>query len=107
MVAFAAFAMLPDADVIGFALRIPYAAPWGHTLASHGLLDALTDGGLGIALLWPFTNERFFAPWAPIPVAPIGTGMLSSRGVYVVAFELMAFAPFWLWALRPQRSAHS
>jgi len=34
---------------------------------SHGLLDALTDGGLGIALLWPFSNARYFAPWTPIP----------------------------------------
>ena len=41
-------------------------------LASHGLLDTLTDGGLGAALLWPFSLTRFFAPWRPIPVAPIG-----------------------------------
>src|ERR1051325_5699537 len=41
-------------------------------LASHGLLDSLTDGGLGAALLWPFSLTRFFAPWQPIPVAPIG-----------------------------------
>src|SRR5262245_15441197 len=41
-------------------------------VASHGLLDAMTDGGLGCALLWPFSNERMFAPWRPLPVAPIG-----------------------------------
>ncbi len=136
MVAFAAFALLPDADVIAFALRIPYAAPFGHrgashslvfaaalallslalvprrtafllflAVASHGLLDMLTDGGLGVAVLWPFSSERFFAPWTPIPVAPIGAGMLSRRGLYVVAFELIAFAPFWLWALRPVKRA--
>ena len=40
--------------------------------ASHGLLDTLTDGGLGIALLSPFSNRRFFAPWRPISVSPIG-----------------------------------
>ncbi len=33
---------------------------------SHPLLDAMTDGGLGVALLWPFSNARFFAPWRPI-----------------------------------------
>ena len=26
-------------------------------VASHGLLDTLTDGGRGVALLWPF-DER-------------------------------------------------
>ncbi|MBI2838215.1 MAG: metal-dependent hydrolase [Acidobacteria bacterium] len=40
--------------------------------ASHGLLDTLTDGGLGIAILSPFSNRRFFAPWRPISVSPIG-----------------------------------
>src|SRR3954470_24942868 len=40
-------------------------------LASHGLLDTMTDGGLGAALLWPFSLVRYFAPWRPIPVAPV------------------------------------
>lgn len=31
-------------------------------MASHGLFDALTDGGLGVALLAPFSNDRFFFP---------------------------------------------
>lgn len=30
--------------------------------ASHGLLDMLTTGGSGIALLWPLSDERFFFP---------------------------------------------
>ena len=46
-------------------------------LASHALLDTLTDGGLGAALLWPFNFTRYFAPWRPIPVAPIGLDFLS------------------------------
>src|SRR5215467_14355411 len=28
--------------------------------ASHGLLDAMTDGGLGIAFFSPFSNTRYF-----------------------------------------------
>ncbi len=72
-------------------------------LASHGLLDTLTDGGLGVALFWPFDTTRYFAPVRPIPVAPIGAGMLSARGLYVLMVELIAFAPFWLLALWPQR----
>jgi inner membrane protein len=39
--------------------------------ASHGLLDAMTDGGLGIAFFSPFSNTRYFLPWRPIMVGPI------------------------------------
>jgi inner membrane protein len=72
-------------------------------IASHGLLDTLTDGGLGIALLWPFSNARFFAPVRPIPVAPIGAGMLSPRGLEVVAVEFLLFLPVFVYALWPRR----
>ena len=36
---------------------------------SHALLDALTDGGLGVAFFSPFSNERYFFPWTPIRVS--------------------------------------
>jgi len=135
-----ALSLLPDADVIGFSLGIPYHAPWGHrgathslafaaaagllaalicrlarlpvgrtgllvaaVVASHGVADAFTDGGLGSALLWPFSDERFFAPWTPIPVAPIGLRFLSLRGLRVAATELLLFAPFFFYALWPRR----
>ena len=75
------------------------------TAASHGLLDALTDGGHGVALGWPFDARRMFAPWRPIPVAPIGAGMLSARGRFVVLWEVVAFLPLWAYALSPRRSA--
>ncbi len=48
---------------------------------SHGPLDALTDGGLGIALLSPFDATRYFFPWQPIPVSPLGVeGFLNYGG---------------------------
>jgi inner membrane protein len=75
-------------------------------IASHGLLDALTDGGRGIALLWPFTNQRFFAPVRPIPVAPIGIRFLSARGLFVAIAELALFAPFFIYGLWPRRRAN-
>jgi len=40
--------------------------------ASHGILDAMTDGGRGIAFFSPFSNHRYFLPWRPIRVSPIG-----------------------------------
>jgi inner membrane protein len=71
-------------------------------LASHGLLDSLTDGGLGAALLWPFDLTRYFAPWQPIPVAPIGLDFFSPYGLTVSLTELVLFAPLFVWALRPR-----
>jgi inner membrane protein len=60
---------------------------------SHGILDAFTNGGLGIAFLWPFTPERYFAPVQVIQVAPIGISrFLSPRGVSVLISEIL-----WVW----------
>lgn len=56
--------------------------------ASHALLDAMTTGGKGVALLWPFTAERFFFPFRPILVSPIGRAFLSSRGLHVLGSEI-------------------
>src|SRR5262249_23496236 len=62
-------------------------------LASHPLLDCLTNGGLGCALFWPFSLRRYFAPWHPIPVAPIGRAFFSAKGLSVALTELLYFAP--------------
>jgi inner membrane protein len=69
-------------------------------LASHGLLDTMTDGGLGAALLWPFSLTRFFAPWRPIPVAPIGPAFFSPDGAMIALTEVVLFLPLWLLAFR-------
>jgi hypothetical protein len=68
--------------------------------ASHGLLDTMTDGGLGAALLWPFNLTRHFAPWRPIPVAPIGPDFFTPDGAMVALTELALFLPLWLYAFR-------
>ena len=61
--------------------------------ASHGLLDAATDGGLGVALLAPFDERRIFWPFRPIAVSPLGLrAFLSERGAAVLASELA-----WVW----------
>lgn len=74
--------------------------------ASHGLLDAMTfGGGLGCALLWPFSDARFWAPLRFIPIAPIGIALISVRGLKVMLAELVIFAPFWIYALWPRRNA--
>jgi inner membrane protein len=58
--------------------------------SSHGILDACTDGGLGIALLSPFDNTRYFFPWRPIMVSPIGIkAFLSKWGLMVIYREIV------------------
>jgi inner membrane protein len=133
LVAGAAFAMLPDADVIAFRFGIPYEHVLGHrglthslvfaallgiagtwamfprqreavhrglvalylslATASHGLLDALTNGGHGVAFFAPFDNSRHFFPFTPIEVSPIGIArFFSSRGAEVLLSEVL-----WVW----------
>jgi inner membrane protein len=78
--------------------------------ASHGLLDTITyGGGRGCALLWPFSDARFWAPEAMriIPIAPIGLELLSVGGLYVMAVELVFFLPFWIYAFRKKKPSDS
>lgn len=58
--------------------------------SSHGFFDAMTNGGLGVAFFSPFDTTRYFLPWQPIQVSPIGIGaFFSSIGVRVVLSELI------------------
>jgi inner membrane protein len=125
-----AASMLPDLDVIGFDLGVPYGSAFGHrgcshslltaaviallgawalrrwrlgwvgsigflfvAAASHGILDACTSGGLGVALFWPWSEARYFAPFRGIRVAPLGLArFLSARGATVLLSEIR-----WVW----------
>jgi inner membrane protein len=61
--------------------------------ASHGLLDAMTDGGLGVAFFSPFDSRRYFLPWTPIRVSPISVArFFSHRGLQVLQSEAL-----WIW----------
>jgi inner membrane protein len=57
--------------------------------ASHGVLDAMTDGGLGIAFFAPFDDTRYFFLFRPIKVSPIGLAFLSARGLEAVWSEFL------------------
>jgi len=60
--------------------------------SSHGFLDAMTNGGLGVAFFSPFDTTRYFLPWQPIQVSPIGiSAFFSSAGLRVILSEL-----FWI-----------
>ena len=60
---------------------------------SHGVLDAVTSGGLGIAFFSPFSNERYFLPWRVISVSPLSIErFISRRGLEILKSEFV-----WIW----------
>ena len=60
---------------------------------SHAVLDALTDGGLGVAFFSPFDTTRYFLPVRPVAVSPIGIReFFNEEAVHVLQSELM-----WIW----------
>ena len=62
-------------------------------VASHGVLDAMTNGGLGVAFFSPVDTERYFLPWRPILVSPIGAArFFSTWGLRIMANEIL-----WIW----------
>jgi inner membrane protein len=59
-------------------------------VASHGVLDAFTDAGLGVGLLIPFDTGRYFAPWRPILTSPLSVAaFFSPHGMAVLANEAL------------------
>jgi inner membrane protein len=76
-----------------------FAVPWwqmaGFSLTVvivHSVLDALTDGGCGIAFFSPFNDRRYFFPWRPIQVSPIGLAVFSRWGLRALLSEIG-----WIW----------
>src|SRR6185503_20885597 len=65
------------------------AAYFALVTASHGVLDALTNGGPGVAFFAPFDDTRYFFPWRPIPVSPLAANFFSERGWRVFRAELL------------------
>lgn len=60
--------------------------------ASHGLLDMLTNGGHGIALFWPFDDQRYFFAWRPIQVSPLAPARFVTKAAAVARSEIL-----WIW----------
>ena len=91
------FALLCGAIAAAFARKLQ-SQQWiafafvSIATASHGLFDAFTTGGSGIAFFWPFGDTRYFMPLQIILVSPIGMGFFSVRGAMVLLSELK-----WVW----------
>ncbi len=79
--------------------RLPGSERWRVGLCvfaavvSHGMLDALTNGGGGVAFLAPFDSSRYFFPVTPIRVSPLrATALFTARGAAVLGSEMR-----WVW----------
>jgi inner membrane protein len=71
--------------------RMRFWPLWGFffaATASHGILDAFTNGGYGIPLFWPLSDARF-GPWGPIQVADFGFEVPDWRRSRTVRTELL------------------
>lgn len=65
------------------------------SMVSHPILDAFTNGGYGVAFFWPLSDSRYFMPWQPIMVSPIGIrGFFEARSIQVLITE-------FYWILLP------
>jgi inner membrane protein len=91
---FAAAVSIAAALLVAERGKTIMAATWLFAItASHGVLDAMTNGGLGVAFFSPFDRHRYFFPWRPIAVSPIGThGLFSSRMAHILVTEFL-----WVW----------
>ncbi len=89
-----AFALLA-AMGFRFLSKVGRERPWttfiflAFATISHGLLDALTNGGLGVGFFAPFSGRRYFFPADWIEVSPIGIHFFSPRGMAVLRSELL------------------
>lgn len=80
-----------------FSMVSRYSRAWwrlflvlGVGAASHGFLDALTNGGLGVGFLLPFNTRRFFFPIQPLEVSPIGiASIFDGRMLSVILSEIV------------------
>ncbi|MBI5968808.1 MAG: metal-dependent hydrolase, partial [Deltaproteobacteria bacterium] len=96
------FAFLLSLGVMfsGFRECRRFSQPWWGLglfffllISTHGFLDALTNGGLGVAFFSPFVTTRHFFPWTPLKVSPIGWEIfLSPWGREVLLNEII-----WVW----------
>jgi inner membrane protein len=90
-------ALLACAGLVAFrGASIDRARAWLFLFlatASHGVLDAMTSGGGGVAFFAPFHDERYFFPWRPILVSPMSVRhFFSERGIRILASEMV-----WVW----------
>jgi inner membrane protein len=61
-------------------------------MTSHGMIDALTNGGLGVAIFWPMSCQRYFFGFRPIEVSPLSVSRFFENSIYILKNEAL-----WIW----------
>ncbi|RQP24455.1 metal-dependent hydrolase [Piscinibacter terrae] len=91
-----AFLLATTAALLAGRLR---TSPWkafafvGLCALSHPLLDMFTNGTHGVALWWPWSDERLVMPWHRIEASPIAFDRIASARTWVVLQSEM----MWIW----------
>ena len=70
-----------------------YLAYFFLIACSHCILDAFTNGGLGVGLFIPFDASRYFSPFRPIEVSPISLSKFLDGSAFSVVFSEFV----WVW----------
>ena len=97
-----AAAVVPDLDVIGFRLGIPYGAELGHRGASHSLLFALMCGFVALALArWLKASRLLAFGFATLSAASHGLTDMLTNGGHGVALWWPWSAERLFWPVRP------
>lgn len=81
------------------ALRIGACA--ALAMATHGVIDLLSNRGSAVTLLWPLSDARILSPMRPIPVASFSPLW---RFLVTETVECLVFSPLALFALWPRRT---
>jgi inner membrane protein len=71
-------------------------------LLSHGILDAFSSSGKAPVLFWPFSWQRVWSPWRPIPGMESYQEYFSVDAIWVYLKEGMLSVPLLIvvaWAL--------
>ena len=102
-IAFAVFIVLLLIVLMG-RNQLRNAVAYGLAFASHALLDFVTTkSGDGVALLWPFSSDKFAMGWWGLSEAP--SKLTPVEIVEALALEVLIFAPIFLgvFLLAPER----
>lgn len=96
---FIALSMLPDADVVGLYLGVPYAAEFGHRGAAHAVLVGLASGAL-LGGGWALLRATFLLPARPRLAAALGALVTASHGLLdICTYGGLGVALAWPFSL--------
>lgn len=77
------------------------------SMASHGILDMMTNSGQAVAYLWPLSSARMFADWRPIQSGPDYVSNLVSGSIARLRVELFQLIiPMFALALLVRGARH-